>query len=115
MFKLSAEETEELLSQNVIPSRSSLGGSMPTAFSEQGIAMLSSVLTSKRAIAVNIAIMRTFVRLRELLSAGEDLARKLEEMDRKYETQFKVVFDILDNWIEAPPQTPKIGFLPAKE
>lgn len=65
--KLSDQETNALLSQNVIPSPKSLGGSRPYAFTEQGVAMLSSVLTSKRAVQVNIAIMRTFVHLREML------------------------------------------------
>lgn len=78
MFQLSSQETDILLSQNVIPSRRSLGGFMPYAFTEQGVAMLSSVLTSKRAVQVNIAIMRAFVRLREILSTHKDLVRKLE-------------------------------------
>jgi hypothetical protein len=115
MFRLSKEELGILLSQNVIPSRSSLGGFLPMAFTEQGVAMLSSVLKSKRAVSVNIAIMRAFVRLRELLATHKDLAQKLEDMDRKYETQFKVVFDILDEWMRPPLETRQIGVVPTKK
>jgi hypothetical protein len=87
MFELTEEDVEALLSQNVIPSRRSLGGARPLAFTEQGIAMLSSVLTSERAIEVNIAIRRSFVRLRELLASHEDLARQLDELRWKQEEQ----------------------------
>jgi hypothetical protein len=80
LFELTEEETAALLSQNVIPSRRSLGGFRPLAFTEQGVAMLSSVLNSERAVEVNIAIMRTFVRLRQLLATHEDLACQLEEL-----------------------------------
>src|SRR6476620_1258666 len=66
MFQLTADEAESLVSQNVIPSRRSLGGSLPYAFTQEGVAMLSSVLRSERAVAVNISIMRAFVRLREM-------------------------------------------------
>jgi len=84
---LDEEEVQALLSQNVIPSRRSLGGSRPLAFTEQGISMLSSVLTSDRAIEVNIAIMRTFVRLRQLLATHEDLARRLDQLDWRQNEQ----------------------------
>jgi hypothetical protein len=67
----------------------------PYAFTEQGVAMLSSVLKSKRAVQVNIQIMRAFVRLRELLATHKDLARKLAALERKYDAQFKVVFDAI--------------------
>ena len=95
MFQLNMEETENLVSQNVIPSKRSLGGHLPYAFTEQGVAMLSSVLRSKRAIEVNIAIMRAFVKLRNLLATNKDLARKLEEMEKKYDSQFKIVFEVI--------------------
>ncbi len=68
---------------------------LPYAFTEQGVAMLSSVLKSKRAVKVNIEIMRAFVYLRELLSANKDLAAKLEALEKKYDSQFKVVFDAI--------------------
>lgn len=85
---------------------------LPYVFTEQGVAMLSSVLRSSRAISVNIEIMRAFVRLREILSTYKDLVRKLEEMEEKYDGQFTVVFDAIRQ-LMAPPipeHTRKIGF-----
>ena len=89
----------------------------PYAFTEQGIAMLSSVLRSDRAVKVNIAIMRAFVRLRELLATHEDLGRKLEAMEKKYDAQFKVVFDAIRELMKPLPEDAKrrIGFKPHKE
>jgi hypothetical protein len=83
----------------------------PMAFTEQGVAMLSSVLNSERAIAVNIAIMRTFARLRHILASHADLALKLEELEKKYDKQFRVVFDALRE-LMSPPEPPQkqIGF-----
>ncbi len=114
MFQLSDQETKILLSQNVIPSPGSLGGFLPYAFTEQGVAMLSSVLTSKRAVQVNIAIMRTFMRLREMLATHKDLMRKLDEMEKKYDHQFKVVFDAIRGLMSQspPPLRRPIGFSP---
>ena len=79
--------------------------------------MLSSILKSKRAIQVNIAIMRAFVRLRELLATHKDLARKLAAMEKKYDAQFKVVFDAIRNLMTPAPLPPKqkIGFVPPEE
>lgn len=82
MFQLNDDEVNDLVSQNVIPSRKVLGGHLPYAFTQEGVAMLSSVLRSQRAIQINIAIMRTFVRLREMLATHKDLAKKVEEHDR---------------------------------
>jgi hypothetical protein len=81
-------------------------------FTEQGVAMLSSVLRSKRAVQANIAIMRTFVKLRELMSTHKDLARKLEELENKYDGQFQVVFEAIRQLIavEEKPKT-KIGYI----
>jgi hypothetical protein len=114
VIQLSPEETEALVSQNVIPSRRSLGGFLPYAFTEQGVAMLSSVLRSDRAAMVNIAIMRTFVRLRQILATHKELAERLEAMEKKYDHRFKVVFDILKQLMEPPPEPPKnpLGFIP---
>src|SRR5689334_13022415 len=81
MFELAKEEMDALVSQNVIPGLGKLGGARPMAFTEQGVAMLSSVLRSPRAVQVNISIMRAFVRLRELLLTNADLARKLAELE----------------------------------
>jgi hypothetical protein len=100
-----------VVSQNVIPHRKYLGGSLPNAFTENGVAMLSSILNSERAIQVNISIMRTFTMLRETLSAHKDLKQKIEEMEKKYDAQFKVVFDAIRQ-LMVPQETKKrkIGF-----
>ena len=113
MFELSAAEIKNLVSQTVIPTRGKLGGATPMAFTEQGVAMLSSVLRSSRAVQVNIAIMRTFVRLREMLLSNADLARKLADLENKYDAQFKVVFDaIRELMLPSDPPRRKIGFHP---
>lgn len=110
-FQLNPGEFENLKSQIVI---SSWGGrrAAPYAFTEQGVAMLSSVLRSQRAIEVNIAVMRTFVHLRELLSTNQDLAQRLDELERKYDGQFKLVFDAIRRLMEPSLRTPprQIGF-----
>ena len=90
---------------------------LPYAFTEQGIAMLSSVLRSPRAVEVNIAIMRTFVQLRRLMDSNRNLARKIESMEKRYDEQFAVVFDAIKRLIaddEAQRVQPKrrIGFIP---
>ncbi|OLC13542.1 MAG: DNA-binding protein [Candidatus Rokubacteria bacterium 13_1_40CM_69_27] len=112
MFRLTAEEAERLRSQIVI-SKIGRGGRRyaPYAFTEQGVAMLSSVLRSHRAIQVNVAIMRTFVRLRAMLASHDDLARKLDALEKKYDAQFKVVFDAIRH-LMAPPTAGRraIGF-----
>jgi hypothetical protein len=95
VFRLTPDEAARMVSQSVIPSRRSLGGSLPLAFTEQGVAMLSSVLHSPRAVAVNVEIMRAFVRLRALLATHADLARKLEVLEQKYDSKFRVVFDAI--------------------
>jgi hypothetical protein len=115
MFRLSAEEAELLRSQFAIlkTGRGQHRKYAPRVFTEQGVAMLSSVLKSKRAVQVNIAIMRAFVELREMLSSHKDLARKLEAMEKKYDAQFKVVFDAIRELMK-PPETPpkrRIGFI----
>jgi hypothetical protein len=116
MFELSATEIKTLVSQTVIPTRGKFGGATPMAFTEQGVAMLSSVLRSPRAVQVNIAIMRAFVRLREMLMSNADLARKLIALENKYDSQFRVVFDAIRELMEGPPpepaQKPRIGFHP---
>ena len=115
-FQLTAEEAEILVSQNVIPSRRSFGGSLPYAFTEQGVAMLSSVLRSERAIAVNITIIRTFVRLRKIFRRHKELAERLLSMEKKYDREFKIVFDILRKLTEPPagPPRARIGFVNGK-
>src|SRR3989338_7722983 len=95
MFQLNKAEFRNLKSQIVTSSCGGLRRANPYAFTEQGVAMLSSILRSKRAIQVNIAIMRAFVKLREMLAANKDLARKLNAMEKKYDSQFKIVFDAI--------------------
>jgi len=113
MFQLTEEEYSNLKSQIVISSWGGLRRARPYAFTEQGVAMLSSVLRSRRAIQVNIEIMRAFVRLRRMLASHADLARKLETLEKKYDAQFKVVFDAIRELMR-PPESKKrpIGFLP---
>ena len=116
MFQLNIQEVKHLKSQFVI---SSWGGSryLPYVFTEQGVAMLSSVLRSDRAVAVNIEIMRVFVRLRNLLETNRDLAKKLEILEDKYDEQFRVVFDAI-RALMAPPQPKKkrpIGFVVSED
>jgi hypothetical protein len=96
------EILENLKSQIVI---SSWGGarSMPYAFPERGITMLSGILRSRRAVSVNVEIMRTFVRLRKLLASHEDLARKLAALEKKYDAHFRIVFDAIRR-LMAPPR-----------
>ena len=105
MFRLSSAEFKELRCQ-FGTSKQGRGGRRypPYAFTEQGVAMLSSVLRSKRAVEVNIAIMRTFVKLREILTTNTALRRKIESMERKYDEQFKHVFRILSEMVMADPK-----------
>src|SRR5829696_5959131 len=97
--------TSNLRSQ-IVTSSSAHGGRRyrPYAFTEQGVAMLSSVLRSRRAVAVNIEIMRAFVPLRHMLSSHVELARKVDDLEKKYDKQFSVVFDALRALMEPPPQ-----------
>jgi len=115
MFELTKEEFENLRRHF---GTSNWGGTryMPMAFTEQGIAMLSSVLRSKKAIEVNIAIMRTFVQLRKESAVNKSLSRRLSKLEQKYDEQFTVVFDALRNLIE-PPSIDKqpIGFVHPKK
>ena len=107
MFQLTSEEVESLRSQNVILEHSGRGRYskyLPYAFTQEGIAMLSSVLRSPRAIVVNIAIMRAFVRMRELMNSHRELAQKIEGLERRYDGQFKVVFNSIRKLIEAQPR-----------
>jgi len=114
MFQLTTEEADILVSQNAIPSKKHLGGYLPYAFTEQGVAMLSTVLNSERAIMVNIQIMRTFTKLREILATHKDLQQKIEAIESKYDQQFKIVFEAIRQLLEPPPvpEKPKgrIGF-----
>jgi len=101
-----------LKSQIVTSGWGGLRRAVPYAFTEQGVAMLSSVLRSKRAVQVNIEIMRTFVKLRRILATHEDLARKLNALENKYDSQFRVVFDAIRQLMATPEKKGKrIGFI----
>jgi len=114
MFKLSEREHQRLRSQIVTSNARGGRRTMPYAFTEEGIAMLSSVLRSARAIAVNIEIMRAFVRLRELVDEHRDLAQRIKAMQRRYDANFDVVFEAIHDLLE-PPAKPKrrVGYLTA--
>jgi len=123
MFQLVNHEFNALRSQivtlktgDVTSKRGQHPKYLPYAFTEQGVAMLSSVLRSPQAVKVNIEIMRTFVRLRQLLSSNDELARKLDAMEDKYDIQFKIVFDAIREMMK-PPEGGKrpIGFSPWDE
>ena len=113
MFQLTPEEWQGMRSQTVTASRRNIGA-LPYAFTEQGVAMLSSVLRSQRAVEVNIAIMRTFVQLRRLMDSNHDLRLRIEAMETRYDEQFSQVFDAIKQLI-AEDKTRKakrpIGFL----
>lgn len=119
MFQLTAEEAAGLRSQSVTLKigRGQHRKYQPYAFTEQGVAMLSSVLRSERAIHVNIEIMRAFVRLRLMLASNAELARKLAALEKKYDAQFKVVFDAIRELMTPPDPKKKrsIGFAPWEE
>ena len=111
VFELNEKELKDLRCQF---GTSSWGGTRypPLAFTEQGVAMLSSVLRSKRAIQVNVQIMRAFSKLREMLSTHEDLKKKIEAMEKKYDQQFQVVFEAIKQLLETETKPrKKIGFM----
>ena len=115
MFQLNPDEWANLKSQFVTSSLEYIkhGGARtaPYAFTEQGVAMLSSVLNSERAINVNIEIMRTFVKLRQLVTEHKDLTHRLDALEDRYDDQFKVVFDAIRSLMESPkPKKNPIGF-----
>jgi hypothetical protein len=114
MFQLTEEEFSNLKSQIVISSWGGLRRAAPYAFTEQGVAMLSSVLRSKRAIRVNIEIMRAFVRLRQILASNKELAKRLDELEKKYDAQFSIVFEAIRELMSPPESEPpkkRIGFV----
>ncbi len=108
MFVLTEEEMKTMVSQNVIPSRKYFGGSLPYVFTEQGIAMLSSVLTSSRALHVNIQIMRTFAKLREIMSTNSELRKKIEEMEKEYGHNFEIIFKAIKQLLAISKEEDKI-------
>jgi hypothetical protein len=113
MFQLTKQEADSLRFQIGMSKTEGRGGRryLPYVFTEHGVAMLSTVLNSERAVKVNIEIMRAFVRLRQMLASNAELARKLDALEKKYDAQFKVVFDAIRQ-LMTPPVTKKrkIGF-----
>ena len=115
MFRLSTQEAAALTFQIGISKPRGRGGRRyaPYVFTEQGVAMLSSVLRSKRAIQVNVAIMRAFVQLREIIASNKGLARRLNELEKKYDGQFRVVFEAIRELTSEPAtKSRRIGFKP---
>jgi len=114
MLELSHEEAEALRSHfaTLKKGRGQHRKYLPCAFTEQGVAMLSTILNSGRAIEVNIQIMRTFVKLREMIGSHKDLARRLDELEKKYDKQFSIVFEAIRQLMIPPePKRKKIGFM----
>ncbi len=113
IFEVKKEEVELMVSQSVIPSKQHLGGAIPYAFTEQGVYMLATVLKSNVAIEVNIAVMRTFAKLREFSKHYNALAKKMMELERKNDKQFKEVFKKLDNLVQDTQKTDEkiMGFI----
>ncbi|MEJ2695551.1 MAG: ORF6N domain-containing protein [Candidatus Sulfobium sp.] len=113
MFQLNFQDLAALRSQTVTlkKGRGQHRKYAPYVFTENGVAMLSSVLTSERAIQVNIAIMRVFVKLREMIASNKDLTKRLDALEKKYDAQFRVVFDAIRELMRAPERPRrKIGF-----
>lgn len=112
MFRLTKREKDELVTNCDRFEKLKHSTSLPCAFTELGVAMLSSVLNSERALLVNIQIMRTFAKMKELISHHKNLQKKIDEMEKKYDMQFKVVFDAIREILEPKNQKPKkpIGF-----
>ncbi len=124
MYELTDTEIENVVSQNVIPSKRHLGGAVPFAFTENGVAMLSSVLNSKRAIEVNIAIMRTFTMLRRMLLLQKDIMQEISQIRKQLQEQdnnIMLIFEYLKQFEEAKQQQleqanrKRIGFSTVKE
>ncbi len=115
MFQLSESEVNSMVSQNVIPSKQHLGGSLPYAFTEQGVAMLSAVLKSKTAVDISIRIMRTFVELRRFALTYDELAKKIDEIEKRVtsgeETDIRII-DVLNQLMNSDDkESDKIGFI----
>ncbi|HET7212834.1 MAG TPA: ORF6N domain-containing protein [Terriglobia bacterium] len=116
MFRLTSQEKKEAVTNCDHLRQLKFSPALPSAFTEQGVAMLSSVLRSKQAVEVNIAIMRAFVKLREMLASNQELARRLQQMEKNYDAKFKIVFDLIRELMKPPDKTRRaIGFGPAPQ
>ena len=113
MFVLDSTEFKDWRSQFVTSNKDRMGLRYPPmAFTEHGILMLSSILNTNRAVQVNIQIMRAFVRLRQMLASNAELSQRLDQLEQKYDRQFKVVFDAIRSLMAPPTKTKQIGFRP---
>lgn len=111
LYELTDQEIEEVVSQNVIPHKKYFGGATPYAFTETGVAMLSSVLKSGRAVEMNIAIIRTFVALRKMALNYSEIMNKLEKMEAEHDGKFKEIYEALNHLLNPPtPPHREIGF-----
>ncbi len=112
MFRLVREEYQSLRFQSGTLKRGQHSKYLPRAFTQEGVAMLSGVLKTQRAVLVNVALMRAFVKLRELLATNKELAQKLDALEKKYDAQFRVVFDTIRKLMapDTPPSHKQIGF-----
>ncbi len=116
MFQLNEEEIQAVVSQNVIPHKKYLGGAVPFAFTETGVAMLSSVLRSSTSIEMNIAIMRAFIALRKIASNYKEIMQILTEMRSQYDAQFHELFTALEQLINPPQEPrPRVGYRRSNE
>lgn len=116
MFQLTADEKKEVVANCDHLKRLKFSASLPNAFTEHGAVMLASVLNSTVAVEVSLQIVRTFIRLRELLTNNKELAKRLDELEKKYDTHFKIVFDAIRQLMAPPePKRKKIGFLHGEE
>ena len=119
MFQLNTEEVEAMVSQNAIPSRKHLGGSLPYAFTEHGVLMLANILKSERAIQVSIRIIEIFVKLREMLFAHNDILLQLEKLEQKataHDQDIKLIFEYLKQLLNPPHEPrPRIGYRRSNE
>lgn len=116
MFRLTAKETEAMVSQNAIPSKQQLGGYLPYAFTEHGVLMLASVLKSKQALNVSISIIEIFVKMREMLSTNKDILLKMQQLEKKltaHDEDIRLIFEALKQLLNPPQEPrPRIGFKP---
>lgn len=112
MFRLTSKEKAGVVTICDHLRKLKFSPTLPSAFTEQGVAMLSGVLSSPRAVQVNVQIMRTFVRLRQMLASNAELARRLDDLEKRYDTKFKAVFDAIRELMEPPEPTRRtIGFV----
>ncbi len=110
MFQLPEREVDKMVSQFVTPSKSYFGGALPFAFTEQGVAMLSSILKSKKAVLANIAIMRAFVVLRQFALEYKDIKEKIEKLEKEHNAKFEDVFKALNYLLSPKAKRQRIGF-----